>query len=113
RVGYPFRVLLVVLTLPFHAFLGVTIMGQTTVIGASHYAALREGPMGVWLPPALEDQHVAGGILWASGDLIGLVFFGVLFVQWVRSSHKEAAREDRRLDLLEARAARSAASADG
>ena len=28
RVGYPFRMLLAVLTLPFHAFLGVTIMGQ-------------------------------------------------------------------------------------
>ena len=91
------------MTLPFHAFLGVTIMGQTTLIGEAHYLALREGPMGAWLPPALEDQHVAGGILWATGDLIGLVFFAVLFVQWVRSSQKEAAREDRRLDLLEAR----------
>ena len=50
RVGYPFRVLLTVLTLPFHAFLGVTIMGQTTLIGESHYLALREGPMGAWLP---------------------------------------------------------------
>ena len=29
RVSYPFRMLLVVLTLPFHAFLGVTIMGET------------------------------------------------------------------------------------
>ena len=28
RVAYPFRLLLVVLTLPFHAFLGVTIMSQ-------------------------------------------------------------------------------------
>lgn len=112
RVGYPFRVLLTVMTLPFHAFLGVTIMGQTTLIGESHYAALREGPMGAWLPPMLEDQHVAGGILWATGDLIGLVFFGVLFVQWVRSSHKEAAREDRRLDMLEAREARSASSSE-
>lgn len=110
RVGYPFRVLLTVMTLPFHAFLGVTIMGQTTLIGESHYTALREGPMGAWLPPMLEDQHVAGGILWATGDLIGLVFFAVLFVQWVRSSHKEAAREDRRLDMLEAREARSAAT---
>jgi len=35
RVGYPFRVLLVVLTLPFHAFRGVTIMGQETLIGGS------------------------------------------------------------------------------
>ena len=55
-------------------------------------------------PTAAEDQHLAGGILWASGDLVGLVFFGVLFAQWVRSSMKEAVREDRRLDRLEAAA---------
>jgi putative copper resistance protein D len=103
RVAYPFRILLVVLTLPFHAFLGVTIMGQTTLIGESHYLELREGPMGAWLPPALDDQHLAGGILWASGDLIGLLFFAVLFIQWVRQSMREAAREDRRLDLEERR----------
>ena len=107
RIDYPFRMLLTVLTLPFHAFLGVTIMGQTTLLGESHYLALREGPMRSWLPDPLEDQHLAGGILWASGDLIGLIFFAVLFVQWVRSSKKEAAREDRRLDLVEARASRS------
>lgn len=105
RVGYPFRVLITVLTLPFHAFLGVTIMGQETLIAEEHYLALREGPMGAWLPDALDDQHLAGGILWGSGDLIGLVFFGVLFVQWVRSSMAEAKREDRRLDRLEAREA--------
>ena len=107
RVIYPFRMLMMLLTLPFHAFLGVTIMGQTTLIGGEHYLALREGPMGAWLPPALDDQHTAGGILWASGDLIGLAFFAVLFVQWVRSSQREAAREDRRLDLEERRTAGS------
>jgi cytochrome c oxidase assembly factor CtaG len=107
RVGYPFRMLLVVFTLPFHAFLGVTIMGQQALLGGGHYRALREDPAYSWLPAALDDQHLAGGILWASGDLIGLAFFGVLFAQWVRSSMKEAAREDRRLDLLESRAAGS------
>ena len=108
RVDYPFRVLLAVLTLPFHAFLGVTIMGQSSLIAGEHYLALREGPMGSWLPDPLVDQHLAGGILWGTGDLIGLAFFVVLFVQWVRSSMREAAREDRRLDLLEARARRAA-----
>ena len=103
RVGYPFRVLMVVLTLPFHAFLGVTIMGQTALLGGDWYPSLHQGPMGVWLPDPLDDQHVAGGILWGAGDLVGLVFFVVLFVQWVRSSMREAAREDRRLDLLETR----------
>ena len=109
RVGYPFRMLLVVFTLPFHAFLGVTIMGQETLLGGDHYLALRADPAYAWLPDALDDQHLAGGILWAAGDLVGLAFFGVLFAQWVRSSMREAAREDRRLDLLDARAATSTA----
>ena len=59
-----------------------------------------------WLPDPAADQHVAGGILWASGDVVGLVFIAVLFTQWARSSMREAVREDRRLDRLEARAAR-------
>jgi cytochrome c oxidase assembly factor CtaG len=103
RVSYPFRMLLVVLTLPFHAFLGVTIMSQEDLIGGDWYPALHDGPMGAWLPDPAADQHLAGGILWGSGDLIAIVLFAVLFTQWVRSSMKEAAREDRRLDLLEAR----------
>ena len=97
RVPYPFRLILIFLTLPFHAFLGVTIMNQEELIAGEWYRSL---PMD-WLPAPIDDQHVAGGILWGSGDLIGLVFFGVLFVQWVRSSMREAAREDRRLDRLE------------
>ncbi len=105
RVSHPFRVLLTLMTLPFHAVLGVTIMGQSTLIGGEHYLALREGLMGAWLPPVLDDQHLAGGILWATGDLIGVLFFAVLFTQWVRSSMREAAREDRRLDLAERRSA--------
>ena len=100
RVGYPFRVLMVVLTLPFHAFLGVTIMQQTSLIGGSWYPDLHR--VLPWLPDAVEDQHLAGGILWGAGDLVGLLFFAVLFVQWVRSSMREAVREDRRLDRLEA-----------
>ena len=101
RVGHPFRVLLTVMTLPFHAFLGVTIMGQSTLLGGDWYPSLHAGPLGAWLPDPLDDQRLAGGILWGAGDLVGLVFFVVLFVQWVRSSMKEAEREDRRLDRLE------------
>ncbi len=106
RVGYPFRMLMILMTLPFHAFLGVTIMDSTRLLAESYYTGLREGPMGAWLPSVASDQHLAGGILWASGDMVGLVFFGVLFAQWVRASVKEAAREDRRLDRLEAAAAK-------
>ena len=99
RMIYPFRLLFIFLSLPFHAFLGVTIMGETRLIGGDWYPSLHQQMS--WLPAPLDDQHLAGGILWGSGDLVGLVFFIVLFVQWVRSSMKEAAREDRRLDRLE------------
>jgi cytochrome c oxidase assembly factor CtaG len=101
RVAHPFRVLLTVLTLPFHAFLGVTIMGQSALIGGDHYPSLRDLPGYGWLPDPRADQELAGGILWGAGDLVGIVFFVVLFVQWVRASMKEAEREDRRLDRLE------------
>jgi putative copper resistance protein D len=109
RVAYPFRVLLMVMTLPFHAFLGVTIMQQKNLIGGDWYPNL---PMS-WLPNPHEDQHLAGGILWATGDLVGIAFFLVLFTQWVRASMREAEREDRRLDRLEQMQAAERTTAEG
>ena len=106
RMSHPFRLLVIFLTLPFHAFLGVTIMGQSGLIGGDWYPNLHRTM--AWLPDPKADQNLAGGILWASGDLIGLLFFVVLFVQWARASVQEARREDRRLDRLDAEEARRA-----
>ena len=99
RMTHPFRLLVIFLSMPFHAFLGVTVMEQTRLIGGDWYPSLHRTMS--WLPDPAADQNLAGGILWGSGDLIALVFFVVLFTQWVRASMKEARREDRRLDLLE------------
>ncbi|MCI0689799.1 MAG: cytochrome c oxidase assembly protein, partial [Sporichthyaceae bacterium] len=98
RVPYPLRMLGAFATLPFHAFLGVAIMSSTTVLAASWYESLNRE----WGPGLLDDQQVAGGILWVTGDLVGLVVFAVLFAQWARASEREAEREDRRLDRLAA-----------
>jgi cytochrome c oxidase assembly factor CtaG len=108
RVAYPFRMLTVFATLPFHAFLGVTIMTMKDLIAADWYLSFNRG----WAPTPMDDQYLAGSILWGSGDIVGLVFFGVLFVQWVRQSQREAIREDRRLDREEAEAARAAEAAE-
>jgi putative copper resistance protein D len=105
RVAYPFRMLMVFATLPFHAFLGVTIMTMDTLIAADWYLSLDR----TWPPLPMDDQQIAGSILWASGDLIGLVIFGVLFVQWAKQSQREAERIDRQLDREEAEAAAAAA----
>ena len=106
RVAYPLRMLTVFATLPFHAFLGVTLMTMEEVIARDWYYSFDRD----WSPSPVNDQYLAGGILWGAGDIVGLVMFGVLFVQWVRQSTREAAREDRRLDREEAAAAAAARS---
>jgi cytochrome c oxidase assembly factor CtaG len=97
RISYPLRVLMLFLMLPFHAFLGMSIMSSTQLIAESWYLAFNR----TWPPSPLDDQYLAGGILWASGDAIALVMMIALFVQWYASSQREARREDRRLDRLE------------
>ncbi len=102
RSGHPFRMLLVSATLPFHAFLGVAIMSVEPdgrgLLAAEHYLPLHG------LAESVFQQQLGGGLLWASGDIIGLMFLAVLLTQWMRASEREAEREDRRLDRLDARA---------
>ena len=106
RSGHPFRLLLVATTLPFHAFLGVAIMSVQPdgrgLLAAEHYVPLHG------LAESVFQQNLGGGLLWASGDVVGLLFLAVLLVQWMRASEREAQREDRRLDRLDARSATSA-----
>jgi cytochrome c oxidase assembly factor CtaG len=99
KVAYPLRFLLVFAALPFHAILGISIMGSQQLIAADYYLGLHLS----WSDP-VSDQRVGGGLLWASGDLVGLLLLGAVAVQWMRASEREAVREDRRLDRLEARA---------
>lgn len=98
RLPYPLRLLAVFATMPLHAFLGVALMSSSTLIAEGYYRALGRG----WGPSPERDQEIAGGVLWASGDLVALVVLGVLFVQWAQASEREAVREDRRLDRLDA-----------
>jgi cytochrome c oxidase assembly factor CtaG len=99
RISYPLRLLMLFLMLPFHAFLGISIMSATTLIAESWYLAFNR----TWPPSPLDDQYLAGGIMWGSGDAIALLMLIALFVQWYAQSQREARREDRRLDRLELR----------
>ncbi|CAN5219707.1 hypothetical protein BH24ACT10_BH24ACT10_00550 [soil metagenome] len=100
RGSHPFRILLVASTLPFHAFLGVSIMSVEPdgrgLLAGDHYLPIHG------LAESVFQQQLGGGLLWASGDIIGLLFLGVLVTQWMRASEREAQREDRRLDRLDA-----------
>lgn len=109
RLPHPARFLLVFAALPMHAILGLSIMNMRELIAADHYTGLGLD----WVDP-LADQQVGGGLLWASGDLVGLLMLAAVVVQWMRASDREAVRTDRRLDREQrSRAAATGGAADG
>lgn len=97
RWPYPGRALLMVLSVPFHTVLGLTIMQSTELLGGDWYPNLGLS----WLDPK-SDQVTAGGILWAGGEIVSVTMLAILVVQWVRQSEREARRIDRALDRQEA-----------
>lgn len=96
RPGYGARMLLVVSALPFHAFLGVALLSQTSLLAAQHYEAL-----GRPVAALLDEQHTGAGLLWASGEFIGVALLFTVLAQWMRSDQRLAVRTDRRLDREE------------
>ena len=106
RWPYPGRALLMVLSVPFHTVLGLTIMQSKTLLAGDYYPGLHL----TWANPK-NDQVLAGGILWAGGELVSVVMLGILVIQWIRQSEREAKRIDRALDRAEAEQARAAVAA--
>jgi cytochrome c oxidase assembly factor CtaG len=97
RWPYPARALLMVLSVPFHTVLGLTIMQSRTLLGGDWYPNLHLAWSNPW-----NDQVVAGGILWAGGEIVSVTMLGILVLQWIKQSEREAKRIDRALDRAEA-----------
>jgi putative copper resistance protein D len=106
RWPYPGRALLMFLSTPFHTVLGLTIMQSTELLGGDWYPRLQLG----WADP-VADQRLAGGILWAGGELVSVTMLAVLVLQWMRVSDREARRIDRALDRAELEAQQQVAPA--
>ena len=88
------RFVVLLVTVPFHAFFAIAVMAETTVLGGTYWAQL-ERP---YRSDLLADQNLGGGIAWAMGELPLLLVMGALFVQWFRSDRSEARRFDRHED---------------
>jgi cytochrome c oxidase assembly factor CtaG len=89
RLGYLF------ITMPTHAFLGLTIVSAGFVL-YPHYAQLQRS----WGPTALEDQQLAGIIMWTEGAFIFIIAFVLSFLALLRHGERTAARVDRRMARL-------------
>ncbi|HET7703026.1 MAG TPA: cytochrome c oxidase assembly protein [Candidatus Limnocylindrales bacterium] len=107
RMAHPVRLMYVFLQMPQNTFLAVTILGSGVPLYA-HYATLTRS----WGPSPLEDQQIAGSLMWLGGDLLFLAALAAILAGWMRHEQRGAAAGDRRVDreraLLREREARLA-----
>ncbi len=98
RPPHPVRLLAVFLTLPLHAVLGLALLSGDRLLADGWYGRA------LGAEAALADQRAGGGVLWAAGELVGLVCAGLVLHQWMAADEREASRNDRRLDRVAATA---------
>jgi putative copper resistance protein D len=97
RLGHPARLLLVVLTVPFHAVLGVALLSAAEPLAGGFYS-------GVARPPGsspLADQRVGAAVMWLVGDVVSLVLTIVVARQWWATEQRRTRHLDARLDAAE------------
>jgi len=75
--------------MPQNSFLGVAIMFSTTPL-YPHYASLQRA----WGPTPLEDQQLAGAIMWLVGDALFLVAIFVVLAALAKSEDRPESRYD-------------------
>jgi putative copper resistance protein D len=92
-LSHPGRMLELFLPVPFHAFFGVAIMMAGSLV-VDTFAE----PPATWGVDLLQDQGVAGGIVWAFGELPTVLVLLVVFFSWASSDERRARAIDRAAD---------------
>ncbi len=87
------KVLYVGLQMPQNTFLALAI-SMSSVPLYQHYVTTGR----TWGPTPLEDQQIAGGIMWLGGDLVFLTVVILAVVAWMRDDERRTVGEDRRLE---------------
>jgi len=99
KLPYPGRILLLFVTMPFHAFFGIALMNIGQPLAEGWYRAV----LPPWGTSILKDQHTGGAIAWAFGEIPTFIVLIVLAFQWFFDDQRQAKREDRKADAAEAR----------
>lgn len=95
QTPFVFRFALIPATGISHVILGVPIMMGLRPFARDFYLQT-----GASLQQLVEDQQLAGALLWVLGDVTMLCFLIGFIPQWIRSDRREARRTDRQLDRL-------------
>ena len=94
KAPYPMRLLVLLGTMAFHAFFGLTLMMGTSLLASDWYGAMGR----TWGDSAIADQQAGGGIAWSIGEIPTLVLAVAVVIMWARSDSVLARRLDRKAD---------------
>lgn len=108
RLPYPARIGYLFLQMPLMSLLSVLILFSEQVL-YPHYMTTGR----TWLPTPLEDQQLAGALMWGIGDLAFLVAIFIVIATWMRAEEKATRRREAAEDARAARLAAAAGSAAG
>jgi cytochrome c oxidase assembly factor CtaG/putative copper export protein len=94
RPPYPVRLMILLATMAFHAFFGLSLITGTGMLLPEWFGAMgRE-----WGLTPMEDQERAGEVAWSVGELPTLALAIIVAVMWSRDDSRESKRRDRQAD---------------
>ncbi|HEX5825185.1 MAG TPA: cytochrome c oxidase assembly protein [Candidatus Limnocylindrales bacterium] len=93
RMSHPVRAMYVLLQMPQNTFLAVAIISSSVPLYA-HYATLVRS----WGPSVLDDQRIAGSVMWIGGDALFIAAMAAVIAGWMGHEKRQEAAIDRRVD---------------
>ncbi|GAA1184688.1 cytochrome c oxidase assembly protein [Nesterenkonia xinjiangensis] len=94
RPAHAIRLVILLATMAFHAFIAVALSGAESLIQASWFGNIGHD----WGFSALDDQQRGGELMWGLGEIPTMLLAVIAAVQWSREDRREMVREDREAD---------------
>jgi putative copper resistance protein D len=94
RLPYVGRLLVLFVTMPFHAFFGIALMNAGQPLAPGWYNALHRD----WGASLVSDLHTGGSIAWAFGEIPTFIVLLAILFQWFAEDQRLARRTDRSAD---------------
>lgn len=94
RAPFPFRLIILLATMAFHAFFGLSLLNGTEILAPGWWADLQLTNQ----EALLADQQRGGAIAWGVGELPTLLLALAVAVAWRKDDQRRALREDRAAD---------------
>jgi putative copper resistance protein D len=91
KVPHIVRIVILFTAMSIHAFFAISLLATSTLIDGGYYKAISTP----WVTDLLADQHAAGSVAWAMGEIPIIIAITATFIQWMRDDSREAKRIDR------------------